>query len=409
MPGYVRAEIPRWKKQANRRVLRSDAAKAHLDIEALEKICLQSASTADVPAITRRFSFLRSFVVSHVNLEIERDFEDMDAQHTQLLKEMGAFRGQLSKLNSKIFKTSDPRLMKAGSKFCFRCKSDSHDVKKCTEPRKRKAVSKGDVLDVQADETPTQVECFLDTVPMETLSDVAMITAQQVVPDPVQIREEPAPAQLEHSTPAEVELASPDELGGPAPAQLEHSLRQNSLRQTWFTFAAAEVAAADMVEEPWEALARKCQAAVQVPGYPDYYVKLPTTTGFVSGLGTYKAAGMRLTSVVGRPGWRPYWNPHIAQDSDIQREWRATRPKPQHGYQKYQGPRLDGNLPLSQTGLAQQEIEGGVLRGLVLRGPAAHEPRATGRGNGLVHTADGPVPLISPPCRFDPSSGQDKL
>ena len=235
-------------------------------------------------------------------------------------------------------------------------------------------VSKGDVLDVRADETPTQVECFLDAVPMETLPAVATITAQQVIPDPIPIREEPAPAQLEHSTPAEVELA-----------------------------------AADIVEEPWEALARKCRAAVQVPGYRDYFVVLPTTIGVISGLGTYKAAGWRLTSVVGQPGWRPYWNPHIAQDSDIQREWRATRPKPQHGYQKYQGPRLDGNLPLSQTGLAQQEIEGGVLRGLVLPGPAAHEPRATGRGNGLVHTADGPVPLISPSRRFDPSSGQDKL
>jgi hypothetical protein len=359
MPGYVRAEIPRWKKQANRRVLRSDAAKAQLCIEFLERSCLKSASAVDVSAITERTSFLRSLVVSHVNLEIERDFEDMDAQHTQLLKEMGAFRGQLSKLNSKIFKTSDPRLTKAGSKFCFRCKSDSHDVKKCTEPRKRKATSKSKVLDVRTDETPTQVECFLDAVPMETLPVVATITAQQVVPDPIPIREEPAPAQLEHSTPAEVELA-----------------------------------AADMVEEPWEALARKCRAAVQVPGYRDYWVKLPTTRGFLPGSNvTYLAAGARLTSWVATPGWRPYWNPHLAQDSDIQREWRATRPKPQHAYQKYRGPRLDGNLPLSQTGLAQQEIEGGVLRGLVLPGPVTHEPRATGRDNGLVHTADGPIPL----------------
>ena len=62
---------------------RSPAAKAHLNIEFLEKICLESASTADVFAITERVSFLRKVVVSHVNLEIERDFElDMDAQHT---------------------------------------------------------------------------------------------------------------------------------------------------------------------------------------------------------------------------------------------------------------------------------------------------------------------------------------
>ncbi len=38
-------------------------------------ICLASAATADVPAIAVRFSFLRKFIVSHVNLEIERDFE----------------------------------------------------------------------------------------------------------------------------------------------------------------------------------------------------------------------------------------------------------------------------------------------------------------------------------------------
>ena len=102
MPGYNCAEIPRWKKAAYRRVLRSDAAKAHLDLEVLEKICLASAATADISAITGRVLFLRKFIVSHVNSEIERDFEDMNAQHTQLLKEMGAFRGQLSKLNSKI-------------------------------------------------------------------------------------------------------------------------------------------------------------------------------------------------------------------------------------------------------------------------------------------------------------------
>ena len=87
MPGYVRSEIPWWKKATNRRVLQSDAAKAHLNIEFLEKICLESASlTADVSAITGRVSCLRKFIISHVNLEIERDFENMDAQHTQLLK-----------------------------------------------------------------------------------------------------------------------------------------------------------------------------------------------------------------------------------------------------------------------------------------------------------------------------------
>ena len=196
------------------------------------------------PLLVGRVSFLLKFIVSHVNLEIERDFENMEAQHTQLFKEMGAFRGQLSKLNSKIFKTSDPRLTKAGSKFCFRCKSDSHDVKKCTEPRKRKATSKGEVLDVRTDETPTQVESFFGpAVPTETFPVVAPITAQQVVPDPIPIREEPAPAQLEHSTPAEVELA-----------------------------------AADVVEEAWVALARKCRAAVlESPQYGNYYVILPRT------------------------------------------------------------------------------------------------------------------------------------
>ena len=55
-----------------------------------------------------------------------------------------------------------------------------------------------------------------------------------------------------------------------------------------------------------------------------------------------------------------------------------------------------------QAGLAQQEIGGGVLRALVLPGPVTHEPRATSRGKGLVHTAGGPVPLMLPPSRFDP-------
>ena len=128
---------------------------------------------------------------------------------------------------------------------------------------------------------------------------------------------------------------------------------------------------------------------------------------------------MRRTVDLALPDWHPYWNPDLAQDSDTQREWRATRPKPQHDYQKYQGPLLEGpevprapsegNLPLSQTSLAQQEIGGGVLRALVLPGPVTHEPRATSRGNGLVHTAGGPVPLMSPPRRFDPDSGQDKI
>ena len=83
----------------------------------------------DVSAITERTSFLRSFIVSHGNLEIERDFENVEAQHTEVLKELGSFRGQLNKLNSKSFKASDPRLTKAGSKFCFRCKLYSRYVK----------------------------------------------------------------------------------------------------------------------------------------------------------------------------------------------------------------------------------------------------------------------------------------
>lgn len=212
MPGYVRAEIPRWKKQANRRVLRSDAAKAHLDIEFLEKFCLQSASTADVSAITGRFSFLRKFIVSHVNLEHERDVEDMEAQLSELLKEMGSFRGQLSKLNSKVFKASDPRpgkMTKAGAKICFRCKSEDHDVKRCTEARKRKAASTGEVLEVRTDETPIPVEFVLEVVPTETTSVVpTSISVQQFNPDPIPIQEEPATAQLEHSTPDRVEWAA---------------------------------------------------------------------------------------------------------------------------------------------------------------------------------------------------------
>ena len=133
----------------------------------------------DVPAITERTSFLRAFIVSHVNLEIERDFEDMDAQYTELLKEMGAFRGQLSKLNSKVFKASDPRpgkMTTTGSKFCFRCKSEDHDVKRCTEGRKRKAVSRGgevlevrEVLDVHG--TPTPAECVVEVVLREIISE----------------------------------------------------------------------------------------------------------------------------------------------------------------------------------------------------------------------------------------------
>ena len=156
---------------------------------------------------------------------------------------------------------------------------------------------------------------FLDAVPTRTFPVVPTpINTQQleVDPDPIPIREEPAaPAQLEHSTPAEVKLA-----------------------------------AADVIGEAWVALARKCQAAVQSPRYP-YYVNLPRTRGWNSGLGTYEAAGMQRTAD---------WNPHLAQDSNTQREWRATRPKPQHAYQKYRGPLLEGNLPLSQTSLAQQEI-----------------------------------------------------
>ena len=87
---------------------------------------------------------------------------------------MGAFRGPLAKLNSKIFKASDPRLTKAGSKFCFRCKSDSHyDVKRCTEARKRKAALKGDVLNVRIDETLPQVQCDSEVVPSEIVPAVS--------------------------------------------------------------------------------------------------------------------------------------------------------------------------------------------------------------------------------------------
>ena len=217
MPGYVRAEVPRWKKAANRRVLRSDAAKANLNIEFLEKFCLQSASTADVSAITLRFSFLRNFIVSHVNLEIERDFEDMDAQHTQLLKEMGAFRGQLSKLNSKVFNASDPgkgKMTTTGSKLCFRCKSEYHDVKQCKESRKRKAVLKSKVFEVPTDETPTPAQCVSEHIEEVVVNESIPVDStptniQQVNPEAAPTQEEPAAqAQREHSTPV-VEHAPP--------------------------------------------------------------------------------------------------------------------------------------------------------------------------------------------------------
>ena len=108
MPGYVRADLPRWQEAEIRRNLRSDSKQAHLCIEFLENCVLKNALGSDVAAITQRTSFLRKFVVSHVNLEVQRDFEDMDKQHSEVLKEMAAFRGQLGNFKTVFYKRFSP-------------------------------------------------------------------------------------------------------------------------------------------------------------------------------------------------------------------------------------------------------------------------------------------------------------
>ena len=92
---------------------------------------LKNALGSDVAAITQRTSFLRKFVVSHVNLEVQRDFEDMDKQQSEVLKELGSFRGQLGKLKTLFHKRFVPKPgpMQGGLTQCFRCKSKEHSVK----------------------------------------------------------------------------------------------------------------------------------------------------------------------------------------------------------------------------------------------------------------------------------------
>ena len=174
MPGYVRPELPRWKKAEIRRNLRSDTTRAQQCIESLEEFCLKNALGSDVSNITQSTSFLRSFVVSHVNLEVQRDFQDMDAQHSEVLKEMGSFRGQLGKLKTLFYKRFVPKPgpMPGSLTQCFRCKSNEHSVKACPELRKRRncapvhVLVPASVLISKSHETPTMVPSVLEKVPV---------------------------------------------------------------------------------------------------------------------------------------------------------------------------------------------------------------------------------------------------
>ena len=173
MPGFVRSELPRWKKAEIRRNLRSDTIRAHECIEFLEARCLLNVPGSDVSNITQRTTFLRSFVVSHVNLEVQRDFQDMHAQRSEVLQEMSSFRGQLGKFKTLFYKRFVPKPgpMPGGLTPCFRCKSNEHSVKSCPELRKRRKCAPVplvpvSVLNSKYHETPTKVSSVLETVPV---------------------------------------------------------------------------------------------------------------------------------------------------------------------------------------------------------------------------------------------------
>ena len=171
MPGFFRPDLPRWQKATIRRDLRSDSRRAQECIEFLEARCLLNVLGSDVSNITQRTTFLRSFVVSHVNLEVQRDFEDMDKQHSEVLKEMAAFRGQLGNLKTIFHKRFVPKPdpIPGGLTKCFRCKSNEHSVKSCPELRKRRKVAPvlvPVVLNSKSHETPTVVPSVLEKVPI---------------------------------------------------------------------------------------------------------------------------------------------------------------------------------------------------------------------------------------------------
>lgn len=182
-------------------------------------------------------------------------------------------------------------------------------------------------------------------------------------PRSIPTQDEPKPAQLEHSTPCRVE-------------------------------SAAAVADAD---EEWVALLQQCQAAVDAMPYPEY-LPVPTVEEKRRGLRPLHTKAWCANQYLTADG-----RARMASSVAYQRASVAHLPPEVAAlYLPHLFPQpsqLDkGNLPLSQTSLAQQEIGGRVLRAVVRIGSA--DPRAAHCSPGqqpLVHNPGRPVRTRTPP------------